>query len=65
MILFAEYPKCTTCQKAKAWLEAKGVSFTARHVVRNLLAMQETKVQSPGWEDPLDKRMAICSSILA
>lgn len=35
MILFVEYPKCTTCQKAKAWLEAKGVSFTARHIKEN------------------------------
>ena len=27
--------------------------------------MQETRVQSPGWEDPLDKEMATHSSILA
>ena len=33
--------------------------------VRNLLAMQETRVQSMGQEDPLEKRMAIHSSILA
>ena len=32
MVLFVEYPKCTTCQKARAWLEAQGVSFTARHI---------------------------------
>ena len=33
--------------------------------VKNLPAMQETWVQSLGWEDPLEKRMVIHSSILA
>ncbi len=32
-ILFLEYPKCTTCRKARAWLEAQGRPFTARHIV--------------------------------
>ena len=34
-------------------------------MVRNPPAMQETWVQSLGWEDPLEKRMATHSSILA
>ena len=34
-------------------------------MVKILLAMQETQVQSLGQEDPLEKRMAIHSSILA
>ena len=33
--------------------------------VNNLPAMQETGVQSLGWEDPLEKRMATHSRILA
>ena len=33
--------------------------------VKNLPAMQETPVQSLGWEDPLEKGMATHSSILA
>ena len=33
-------------------------------MVKNPPAMQETWVQSPGWEDPLDKGMANYSSIL-
>ena len=33
--------------------------------VKNLPAMQETWVQYLGWEDPLEKEMASCSSILA
>ena len=34
-------------------------------MVKNLPAMQETPIQSLGWEDPLQKGMAIHSSILA
>ena len=34
-------------------------------MVKNLPAMQETWVQSLGQEDPLEKRVAIHSSILA
>ena len=34
-------------------------------MVKNLPAMQETRVQSLGWEGPLEKGMAIYSSILA
>ena len=34
-------------------------------MVKNLPAMQETWVQSLGWEDPLEKGMATQSSILA
>ena len=34
-------------------------------LVKNLPAMQETWVQSLGWEDPLEKGMATHSSILA
>ena len=34
------------------------------HMVKNLPAMQETQVQSLGWEDPLEKEMATHSSFL-
>ena len=33
--------------------------------IKNLPAVQETQVRSLGWEDPLDKEMAIHSSIVA
>ena len=39
-------------------------SLTAQ-LVKNLPAMQETWLQFLGWEDPLEKEMAIHSSILA
>ena len=34
-------------------------------MVKNLPAVQETWVQSPSWEDPLEKGMATLSRILA
>ena len=34
-MLFIEYPKCTTCKKAKKWLDDNGFSYTDRHIVEN------------------------------
>ena len=31
-MLFVCYPKCTTCQKAKAWLDAAGLDYTLRDI---------------------------------
>ena len=31
-MLFIEYPPCTTCKKAKKWLQDNGLTFTARHI---------------------------------
>lgn len=31
-MLFIEYPKCSTCRKAKQWLEERGVEFTDRNI---------------------------------
>ena len=42
----------------------KGASLVAQRI-KCLPAMQETWVRSLGWEDPLEKEMAIHSSILA
>ena len=39
--------------------------FPGGSVVKNLPAMQETWVQSLGWEDTLKEEMVTCSSILA
>ena len=41
-----------------------GLPLVAR-TVKNTPAMKETWVQSLGWEDPLEKGMAVHSSILA
>ena len=34
-------------------------------MVKNMPAMQEPQVGSLAWEDPLEKGMATCSSVLA
>lgn len=34
-MLFIEYPKCTTCKKAKKWLDDNGFTYTDRHIVEN------------------------------
>ena len=42
-MLFMEYPKCSTCQKAKRWLQDKGVTFEARHIVEQNPTAEELK----------------------
>lgn len=32
-VLFLEYPKCSTCKKAKKWLDEHGVSYIDRDIV--------------------------------
>lgn len=32
-MLFICYPKCSTCQKARKWLEAHEIAFAERHIV--------------------------------
>ena len=48
----------------KSCLIIRWASLVAQ-LVKNLPAMQETPVQSLGWEDPLEEEMATHSSILA
>lgn len=43
MTLFLEYPKCTTCKKAKAWLMENGVEFTDRHIAEENPTEEELK----------------------
>lgn len=43
-MLFIEYPKCTTCKKAKKWLEEKKVAFTDRHIVEENPTYEELKL---------------------
>lgn len=42
-MLFVEYPKCTTCQKAKKWLDARGVSYEDRHIKEENPSAEELK----------------------
>ena len=31
-MIFLQYPPCSTCQKAKKWLDEREISYTARHI---------------------------------
>lgn len=43
IMLFIEYPKCSTCQKAKKWLDTNGITYTDRHIVENNPTYEELK----------------------
>lgn len=43
-VLFVEYPKCTTCKKAKKWLDEHGIEYTDRHIVEDAPTAEELKV---------------------
>ena len=40
-MLFIQYPPCSTCQKARKWLDTNGISYTDRHI----------KEQNPSYEE--------------
>ena len=40
-MLFLEYPPCSTCKKAKKWLDDHAIAYTARHI----------KEQNPSYEE--------------
>ena len=40
-MLFLQYPPCSTCKKAKAWLDGQGIAYTERHI----------KEQNPSYEE--------------
>ena len=45
-VLFVNYPKCSTCQKAKKWLEAHQIDFTDRHIKEE----NPTKAELEAWQ---------------
>ena len=42
-ILFVEYPKCSTCQKAKKWLDDHGAAYEDRHIKEQNPTAEELK----------------------
>ena len=40
-MLFIEYPTCSTCKKAKQWLDGRNITYTDRHI----------KEQNPTYEE--------------
>ena len=42
-MLFLQYPPCSTCKKAKAFLDEQGASYTARHIKEENPSYEELK----------------------
>lgn len=42
-MLFIWYPKCSTCQKAKKWLNSHEIEYTERHIVEENPTYDELK----------------------
>ena len=42
-MLFIEYPKCSTCQRAKKWLDEHNITYTDRHIVEDNPSYDELK----------------------
>ena len=43
MITFIEYPKCSTCKKAKQYLDTLNINYTSRHILEEKLNENELK----------------------
>lgn len=42
-MLFLEYPKCSTCKKAKEWLDEQDISYEDRHIIEDNPTVEELK----------------------
>lgn len=42
-VLFLEYPRCSTCRKAKRWLDEHDVAYEDRHIVEDRPAADELR----------------------
>ena len=62
-VLFLEYPKCSTCKKAKKWVDDHGVNYEDRHIVEDNPTAEELKAWHERSELPL-RRFVNTSGIL-
>ena len=54
-MLFLCYPKCSTCQKAKAWLEERSISYDLRDIKQNNPTVEELTAWERKSGRPLKK----------
>ena len=54
-VLYVEYPKCSTCQKAKKWLETNNITFEQRDIVKQNPTKEELKLWHEKSSMPLKK----------
>jgi len=55
MLKFICYPKCTTCQKAKKWLDDNGIGYELRDIKADNPAAEELALWHAGSGLPLRK----------
>ena len=55
MLLFVEYPKCTTCQRAKKFLDDHGAVYTDRHIKEDNPTADELRTWQRASGLPLKK----------
>ena len=46
-MLFIHYPKCSTCKKAKKWLDDRGLDYIERHIVED----NPTAIELKAWHE--------------
>ena len=54
-MLFIQYPPCTTCQKAKKWLDGHGLTYTDRHIKNENPTYEELRIWYRASGLPLKK----------
>ena len=54
-MLFIEYPKCSTCQKAKKWLDSHGAAYEDRHIAEQNPTAEEIRLWQKKSGLPLKK----------
>lgn len=54
-MLFMQYPKCSTCRKAKKFLDENNLSYEDRHIVENNPSKEELKAWLKKSEMPIKK----------
>jgi arsenate reductase len=54
MITFIEYPPCSTCKKAKAFLQANNIEFKTRHIVKETPTKEELLMWIHDFEMDID-----------
>ena len=54
-MMFIHYPKCTTCQKARKWLDEQGVTYSVRDIKQDNPTYDELKIWLAASDLPVKK----------
>ena len=62
-MFFLCYPKCSTCQKARKWLDERGIKYTERHIAEKNPTYDELKVWYQQSGLPIKKFFNTCGLV--